>query len=105
MPLLAHFPGGLGVGEEAACVGTASPAGCWVPWAEGGGLGHAPLCPAAVGEGGHAQGLRALVSGVKAKCISSCQPQEERRKHHLSAGADSVGNCLGLPQRFNMEMA
>ena len=32
--------------------------------------------------------------------MSSCQPQEERRKHHLSAGADSVGDCAGLPRRF-----
>lgn len=49
--------------------------------------------------------LQAQVSGVKANCISSCQPLEERRKHHLSAGADSVGDCSGLPRRFKMEMA
>lgn len=63
----------------------------------------AGACPSLLssrGEAGYAQGLQAQVSGVKANCISSCQPQEERRKHHLSAGADSVGDCSGLLQRF-----
>lgn len=74
-----------------------------MPLAEGCGLGHDPLCPAGMRK---TATLRAQVSvsGVKAKCISSCQPQEEKRKHHLSAGADSVGDCSGLPQRFKMEM-
>lgn len=103
-PLRSPTPGGLGVGEKAAGVGAQSPAGCRMPLAEGGGLWHAPL-PSSHGEGGHTQGLQAQVSGVKANCISSCQPQEERHKHHLSAGADSVGDCSGLPQRFKMEMA
>lgn len=76
------------------------------PLTEGCGLGHAPLCPAALGKAvTYAQRLQARVSGVKAKCFSPCQPQEERRKHHLSAGADSVGDCSGLPLRFKMEMA
>ena len=63
----------------------------------------AGACPSLLsshGQGGHAQGLRAPISGVKANGMSSCQPQEERRKHHLSAGADSVGDCAGLPRRF-----
>lgn len=81
-----------------------SPTGCKKPLTEGFGLGHAPL-PSSPGEGSYAQRLQAPVSGVKAKCFSPCQPQEERRKHHLSAGADSVGDCSGLPQRFKMEMA
>lgn len=68
----------------------------------GGGM---PLSAQPCGEGGHAQGLQAQVSGVKAKCISPCQPPE-RRKHHLSAGAApapwaTVQGFLG----FKMEMA
>lgn len=47
-PLRSPTPGGLGIGEKAAGVGAQSPAGCRMPLAEGGGLGHAPLYPAAV---------------------------------------------------------
>lgn len=85
-------------------MGAQSPGGCRMPRAEGCGLGHPPFCPAAVGKVAMLTGSR-LVSGVKANYISSCQPQEERRKHHLSAGADSMGDYSGLPQRFKMEMA
>lgn len=62
--------------------------------------GACPFLLSSHGQGGRAQGLRAQISGVKANGRSSCQPQEERRKHHLSAGADSVGDCAGLPPRF-----
>ena len=40
--------------------------------------GACPSLPSSRGEGGHAQGFQARVSGVTANCISSCQPQEER---------------------------
>lgn len=60
-----------------ACVGEPSRQGAGFHWHRevGGGM---PLSAQPCGEGGHAQGLQAQVSGVKAKCISPCQPPERR---------------------------
>lgn len=85
-------------------MGAPSPEGCGCHWHRD--VGWAcPSLLSSLGEGGRTEGLQAPVSGAKAKCIAPCQPQEERRKHHLSAGAGSVGDCSGLPQTFIMKMA
>lgn len=96
-------PGSLGIGEQAAGLGHRAPQDAGGHWQRDAGW-SSPSLPSSRGEGGHTRGLQA-VSGVKANCLSSCQPQKERHEHHLSAGADSVGDCSGLPRRFKMEMA
>lgn len=103
LTLLAPSPGGLGVGRWLAVWGHRAPQDARCHQQRDVGWGLTSL-PSRHEEDGHAQGLQAWVSGVKAKCISSCQPQEEKCEHHLSAGADSVGDCSGLPQRFKMEV-
>lgn len=44
------------------------------------------------------RGSRLRFLELKANCVSSCQPQEERHKHHLSAGA-----CCGRLLRASSE--
>lgn len=44
------------------------------------------------------RGSRLRFLELKANCVSSCQPQEERHKHHLSAGA-----CRGRLLRASSE--
>ena len=90
---------------EGCLLGAQSPHRMQVATGRGMWVGACFSLPSSRGEGGHTQGLQAQVSGVKANYISPCQLREERRKHHLSAGADSVGDRSGLPRRFKMETA
>lgn len=64
--------------------------------AEGCGLGLPSL--QARGKAAAHRGSRLRFLELKANCVSSCQPQEERHKHHLSAGA-----CRGRLLRASSE--
>lgn len=64
--------------------------------AEGCGLGPPSLTARGKAAAHRAPRLRFLE--LKANCVSSCQPQEERHKHHLSAGA-----CRGRLLRASSE--
>lgn len=64
--------------------------------AEGCGLGL-PSLPTPGKATAH-RGSRLGFLELKANCVSSCQPQEERHKHHLSAGA-----CRGRLLRASSE--
>lgn len=64
--------------------------------AEGCGLGLPSL--QAPGKAAAHRGSRLRFLELKANCVSSCQPQEERHKHHLSAGA-----CRGRLLRASSE--
>lgn len=98
------FPslGSLGVGGGAVWVGE------WVyakqdlgPLTPGRGMRAGAPLPASTGGGGKAaahRGSRLRFLELKANCVSSCQPQEERHKHHLSAGA-----CRGRLLRASSE--
>lgn len=95
------FPplGILGVGG--GCLGrkgSVGKAGPRTPDAPGRGVWAGAPLPASTGKAAAHRGSRLRFLELKANCVSSCQHQEERHKHHLSAGA-----CRGRLLRASSE--
>lgn len=85
-------------------MGAQSPAGYRMPQAEGCGLGIPLSAQQPLGRWPCSRVPGSSFWSESQLHLFLPAPGGER-KHHLSAGADSVGDYSGLPQKFKMEMA